>query len=115
MSAEQSQFNFDQPEPIDRIQEKFEVWLKRRRHIYDELVRLAREAKGEGKGRYSVEALYVIYRWHNPERKEEGEEFKVNDKFTSRIARKIMAENPDLAGFFTLRPLRVERKGKRAA
>jgi hypothetical protein len=116
MSAEQSQFNFEQPEPIDRIQVEFEVWLSKHGDVFNGLIKLAREAKAQGRGRYSVEALFVIYRWHRREpKKEAGDEYKLNDRLTSRLSRKIMEDCPDLKGFFEVRALKIERKGKRAA
>lgn len=109
-ALEQSTLPFDAP-PVDRIQREFEDYDRRHPEVYAGLVELARQAKSEGRGKYGIEALFVIFRWHRrqPE-KDEGAEYKMNDHFTSRYARKIMEENADLRDFFRVRPLKVERK-----
>lgn len=73
--------------------------------VYDELVRLAREAQAAGKGRCGIRMLWEVARW-NLWLKTDGSVFKLDNNLHSRYARFIMACEPDLADMFVVRNLR---------
>lgn len=91
------------------IQEKFEEFDRTNPWVYRELVKLLREAK-EKKGypRWSVDGAYHVLRWERTgqETFDPNSIWKLNDHYTSRYARKILDNNPDLEGFIRTRPLR---------
>ena len=47
-----------------------------------------------------MKTLYNIARWHFQFEREDGAEYKLDDRFHSRYARLIMAQEPDLDDFF---------------
>lgn len=76
--------------------------------VYELLVRFAREAMRAGKTKVGINMLYTRVRWDVwlETRDRASPELKLNDGYTSRYARLIMANEPDLAGFFEIRRLR---------
>lgn len=95
--------------PLDQIQVDFERFCELNPHVYPRIVELARQAKRRGFKRYSMDVILAILRWHHDIETVSEQPWKLNDHWTSRFARKVMDENPDLAGFFELRSLRSER------
>ena len=76
-------------------------------HVYVELVRLARQARGAGRRKLGIRMLWERMRWTFTVEtvRPEGDP-KLNNDFTSRYARLIMQHEPELAGMFDLRELR---------
>ncbi len=73
--------------------------------VYDELVRLAREAKVAGQDRCGIRMLWEVMRW-NLTIRTRTPDYKLNNSLHSRYARFIMACEPDLADMFAVRSLR---------
>lgn len=92
------------PQPKDRIQLRFEEFHKNNPHVYTKLVALARQVKARGRKNYGIESIYARLRWEL-EIETTGDSFKLNDHYTSRYARLIMEQEPDLKGFFHIRTL----------
>lgn len=88
-----------------KLDRKFKAFCDRNPHVYDILVRLAREAKAAGKEKISIVLLVQVARWEIMFRTESDDGFKINNSFTSRYARLIMQNEKDLEGFFELRKL----------
>lgn len=81
--------------------------------IYRKLVSLARQVKGAGHNRYSIDALFHRLRWHHDvELRSQKGKFKLNDHFTSHYARLIMSREADLIDFFEVRENRGKSEGK---
>lgn len=59
-----------------------------------------------GVKQYGPNAIMEVIRFHTAIRGE-GDAFKINDKYTSRYARKLVAEDPRFENFFRLRALRT--------
>ncbi len=89
------------------IQERFEDFDRENPEIYKALVLFARQIKSRGFQTYGIRSLWERTRWHFQVEKAEGADFKMNDHFHSRYARKIMENESDLAGFFETRVLRA--------
>jgi len=88
------------------IQERFEQYHIEHPEVYAYLIRLAREVRGRGFIHYGVKTLWERLRWHFQIEKGD-EEFKLNNNFHSRYARKLMRDFPDeFGGFFETRELR---------
>jgi hypothetical protein len=90
------------------IDEKFLAFHNQNPHVYSELVELAYRAKNRGHKRMGIEMLFAIIRWRRAMRTvDEYSNFKLNDHYTSRYARAIMENEPELEGFFQIRKLRA--------
>lgn len=74
--------------------------------VYDELVRLAREAKTAGKHRIGMRMIWETARWHLWMKTKGRGDFLLDNNLHSRYARLIMACEPDLVGAFAVRSLR---------
>ena len=76
--------------------------------VYVTLVDLAFQWKDSGHDRVGIGMLFELIRWNQGIRGTESEQFRLNNNLRSRYARLIMANNPDLAGFFEVRSLSVD-------
>lgn len=88
------------------IEERFAEFHANNPDVYTELVRLARRAKARGHRRMGIELCFGALRWNRFMSTTGEGGFKLNDHFTSRYARLLMAQEPDLADFFETRELR---------
>lgn len=103
MNEGQAHFNFED----DGIQARFEAFDRDHPEVYEKIVSLIRQLQRRGFQRYGIKSLFEQVRWHF--RVERGdEEFKLNNNYHSRYARKIIREHPDLDGFFELRELKAD-------
>jgi hypothetical protein len=76
--------------------------------VYTELVAMSRQLKERGYRRIGIELVFAAYRWNRMMRSTADDYgFKLNDHFTSRYARLIMQQEPDLAQMFKTRSLRT--------
>lgn len=90
------------------ISERFWEYHDANPAVYDLLVRFAREARAAGRQHIGIQMLIERARWHAVvETVDPGSEFKINNNYASHYARLIMAECPDLDGFFEVRELRA--------
>lgn len=88
------------------IDARFEAFHRENPIVYRTLVRLAREALRHGKKRIGMKSLWERMRWHIW-LETRGDEFRLNNDFTSRYARLIEQQESDLAGIFETRRLRA--------
>jgi len=70
--------------------------------VLDQLVELALQLKKTGRKHYAIQALYEVLRYHRAISTSDSQ-YKLNNNHTAYYARKIMADVPQLAGFFTIR------------
>lgn len=90
------------------IDERFAAFHDENPHVYTELVALARRAHARGYRRIGIELLFAKLRWDRMmQTRADAFGFKLNDHFTSRYARLIMEQEPDLDGLFRTRALRA--------
>lgn len=94
--------------PGRSIQDRFEHWLEANPHVFELFKQFARQARAAGRRRYSADAILHRIRWHvNVEMAPvDGEEWKCNDHYSSRLARKLIEQDASFANFFELRELR---------
>lgn len=87
------------------LQERFEEWLAtdQGRHAYTEVVAMAYRIRATGMRRYSMKALWEVIRRDQQTVGGPQAVFKLNNDYTSRMARRVMADFPDLAGCFETR------------
>jgi hypothetical protein len=93
------------------IDERFAAFDAANPAVYRLFARLARGVRDRGWTSYSADALCHVVRWHYALRGPREGGFKMNDHFTSRLARKLIADDPSFAGFFELRRLRSRAGG----
>lgn len=91
------------------IQDRFESYHAAHPEVYFVLVQLCGLAKQRGITKLGVSLLWERMRWSlTIERDSESEaDYMLNNDFRSRYARLIMKREPEMAGLFNLRELRV--------
>jgi len=72
-------------------------------HVYRMLVAMARRLKARGIDHYSIRKLWHVMEWEYIFKVSANSDFKLNNNYTSRYARLIMEQEPDLDGFFEVR------------
>lgn len=103
---------FDPPRSAARsalklsIQERFERWIQDNPRVWELFKRFAEDRLRAGFTKYSADAILARVRWEVslPDTVREGG-FKLNDHYTSRLARKLQAEDERFKDFFELRQL----------
>lgn len=95
-------------DPKPTIDKRFQEFHAANPAVYGELVQMSRDLHKRGYRRIGIELVFSAYRWNRMLRTTADEfGFKLNDHFTSRYARLIMAREPDLADFFRTRTIRT--------
>lgn len=92
------------------LQERFEEWLEtpEGRYLHREMVARARALYARGWRHYGAGALAEAIRFDVNVRVAAADGgFKFNNDYRSRLARRIMAEEPELDGFFETRALKA--------
>lgn len=90
------------------IQEQFLAFHAANSWVYDELVRLARELHARGRRHIGMKLLVENVRFsYYRQTTDPNSEFRVNNNYTSRYARLLCDEHPELAGLFELRKLKA--------
>lgn len=87
------------------IEEAFRRFHRANPGIYAMIVRLARQAKARGHGRWSINGIFEVLRWEIGVNTDE-ESPTLSNNYRSRYARLVMEQEPDLEGFFETRELR---------
>lgn len=90
------------------IAEQFAIFHDINPHVYDNLVRMARDLVARGHQRVGVGMLFEVLRWSSM--RTDSEAWKLNNNYRSHYARLIMATEDDLAGVFETRELREEAR-----
>jgi hypothetical protein len=84
------------------LAERFRTYDAEHPEVYAALVRLARQwVRRTGRHRLGIAALFERARWELG--LQTGESPSLNNSYRSFYARKIMAQEPDLAGLFEVR------------
>lgn len=94
----------------DSIAGRFSVWLEANGHVAELFRQFAEEVRAKGYRRYSADAIVQRIRWHlNVEvERTDGTEFLINDHYSSRLARWLVADDESFDGFFEFRKLTTE-------
>lgn len=75
-------------------------------HVWTAFQALVERAIRAGRSRYSADAIVHLIRWQANVETRREDEFKINNSFVSRYARKWIEANPARASFFETRVLR---------
>ena len=92
----------DDPSSIDRAFWKFH---KGNPKVYQKLVQLTQEAKAAGRNKIGMKMLFEVARWQHLVHTR-GDDYALNNNYTSRYARIIAEEYPELASMFEIRRIR---------
>lgn len=89
------------------LDERFDAWLAgvQGRAIYEAARARALALRARGFPRYGIKAILEAIRFDNAVARGPGEEYLVNNNYASRLARRLMADHKELAGFFETREL----------
>jgi len=87
------------------IQDAFTEWVHENKPIVDAIIRFAKEARAAGHKQYGIKAIVERVRWHFHVERRDSAEWKINNNYTSRLARFLMHLEPELNGMFELRKL----------
>lgn len=83
-------------------QEKFHEFDQQNPEVFEEMLRIARAWKAEGREASSVEVLANDIRWGGADTTH-GDGFKFNNNFKAFYVRKLLMEDCSLCGLFTIR------------
>lgn len=87
------------------LERKFSDFDRKNPQVYKELVELALQAKHRGRRKIGIGMLFEVLRW-NRFILTTDPDFKLNNNYRSRYARKLMAEHRELEGIFEIRGLK---------
>lgn len=93
-------------EPVT-LDQKFKEYHEANPHIYRELVSMCREVKAQGYDKIGIKTVWEALRWKAFFITKDADGWKLNNNYPSRYARLIMQREPDLAGMFDVRELRL--------
>ena len=101
------------PSPVvarPSIQGRFELFLQTEEGlaIYREFVRIAKELRAAGREHYGAKAILEVIRYHWALQGPASDPFAINNIWGSRMARRAMEHEAELAGFFETRELKSE-------
>lgn len=97
----QTRFTFDN-------ETKFEDYHRDNPDVYEALKKFALQAKRSGRTRLGIAMLYERVRWFTTI--ETSGTFKVGNTWRAYYARKLMKEEPELAGFFETRKSKADKE-----
>lgn len=83
------------------LEQKFAAFHQANPHVYTNLRRLALDAKRRGR-QVGIKMLYEVLRWQYA-MQTSGDDFKLNNSYTSFYARLLMEHEPELIGYFETR------------
>lgn len=87
------------------IEERFQNFHIANPDVFAGLVEMGLEWKRKGHAHCSINMLWNILRYRRGLVTTDGAHWKLNNSYTSRYARLIMRQVPELNGFFTTREL----------
>lgn len=92
------------------LQDQFDAWLATDdgQQVYDEVVRRAFDLWNRGWEHFGIKAIWEAIRFDWSVRLGPSDDgFKVNNNYTAFMARRVMADHPELEGFFETRVQRA--------
>ena len=104
MNAAQNRLPFDAPVSI--VEKEFLAYSQtvHARELEAEVISRAERLRAAGWKHYGIAAIFEAIRFDRDSRLGPGADgYKLNNNHRSFVARKIMAEHPNLAGFFWIR------------
>lgn len=89
------------------LDERFERFVEKNEWVIDRLAQMALYWKRRGRKHYGIKSLCEKFRWDYLDAVADPTcDWKINNSYTSRLARLLMERHPELDGFFETRELR---------
>lgn len=89
------------------LDERVDLFVECNPDFYARLVNMARALVARGRKRVGMKMILEVCRWdYYMSTDDPTSQFKVNNSYGSRLARRIMDEHPELEGVFETRELR---------
>tara|TARA_B100001173_G_C15969677_1_gene539445 strand:- start:552 stop:857 length:306 start_codon:yes stop_codon:yes gene_type:complete len=89
---------------MDKLQSQWNAVKDANPSLLDECYQLCLQARSKGIKRWSADAMFHVLRWESSYHTEsDGIAVKINNNYSSLVARDLMDKHPDLEGFFSLR------------
>ena len=89
------------------IEERFELFDAANPHVYDLLERMALDLVKRGHSRIGIKMLWETLRYRYAVETTGDAEYRLNNIYTSRYARKLTERQPSLVGHIELRELKA--------
>ena len=91
----------------EKLDFEFAEFIEANPHVYQRFRMLAVKLMAKGHTKWGAKSLWEILRWELAVNTNAGVGApKLNNNFVSRMARKLMKEEEEFAGFFELRKLK---------
>jgi hypothetical protein len=88
------------------IDDRFEEFLQQCPDVYPMFRDLAVKLRDKGHRHYDAKGIVEVIRFHRATSGKDRDGWKINNNFTSRLSRKLIADDPSFAGFFEFRKLK---------
>lgn len=92
------------------IDERFEIFDRANPLVWDWFRKFANELREMGRTRISADSILHRCRWEAISSTRSDDEFKINNDFTSRYARKLIAADGRFSSLFETRCLKAQKK-----
>jgi hypothetical protein len=93
---------FAPPSPLDQ---KFWDFYRKNPQVMEKLIHLTAQAKRAGRKKIGMKMLFEVIRWeHFISTK--GDDFKLNNSYTSRYTRLLIEQHPEFESMFETRRIR---------
>ena len=99
-----------------QLDAEFDRFVSENPHVYSRFRMIAVKLKARGHERWGAKGIWEVLRWELAVSTNAGAtDVMLNNNYTSRMARKLMADEPeDFAGFFEIRRLKGKNDPDRA-
>jgi hypothetical protein len=94
--------------PASKLEADFHRYHEEHPEVYDKLKKLSLELLSRGIKHYGIAALVEVVRYHGTVSASRADEYKIPNNTRPYYARLLMANCPELEGFFTTRTLRTK-------
>ncbi len=94
------------------IDDRFQNYIIANPRVFTLFWQYAEMVRATGRKRFSADAIVQQIRWHVNIELKRTDEFKINDHYSSRLARLLIERDPTYEGFFELRELRGKKPNK---
>lgn len=100
-------FHVPEPQPGETLDEQFMRFHRANPWVFTKLRDMALELKKKGHSKIGIKMLFEVLRWQYYRQTTDTASFKLNNNYTSRYARLLMQEVPELKGGFETRTLQT--------
>jgi hypothetical protein len=90
------------------IEERFRLFDQANPHVYQVLEQLALALAARGRQRIGVKMLWETLRYRYAMQTNGEDEYKLNNDYTGRYARKLVAQHPELDSLIERRQLKAD-------